>query len=114
MPRPKKQHLKQRKDGRYVAVYKGIQFMGSTEDEALALRDAYKKREVEGVGRVLTVGEYAEKWLPIAFPAVAASTYRGLATHLQKLVDVLGNKPLKNITPLMNLIFFHIRKSCEL
>jgi hypothetical protein len=36
MPRPKKQHLKQRKDGRFCCVYHGKQFMGNTEEEALA------------------------------------------------------------------------------
>ena len=48
MPRPKKQHLKQRKDGRYCAVYKGIQFMGQTEAEALQAREEYKRKEHGG------------------------------------------------------------------
>ena len=100
MPRPKKQHLKQRKDGRYCAVYHGIQFMGNTEEEALALRDEYKQREKEGKGRVLTVKDYADKWLPIAFPAVADNTYRGLAIHMEKLVNQLGHLSLDAVTPL--------------
>lgn len=37
-----RQHLKQRKDGRYVCKYHGIQFMGWTEHEAMEARDAYK------------------------------------------------------------------------
>lgn len=100
MPRQKKQQLKQRKDGRYKAVYHGIQFMGDTSDEALALRDEYIRREKEGLNRVITVRAYAEKWLPIAYPAVADSTYRGLAIHLEKLVEMLGNEPLASVTPL--------------
>ena len=100
MPRPKKQKLKQRKDGRYKAVYHGVSFMGRTSDEALALRDEYIRREKEGLNRVMTVKEYAEKWLPIAYPSVAASTYRGLAIHLEKLVEMLGDEVLSTITPL--------------
>ena len=101
MPRQKKQQLKQRKDGRYCAVYKGIQFMGNTSDEALALRDAYKRKEQEGIGKVMTVGEYASSWLPIAFPEVRPNTYRGNATHIQKLVDVIGMEKLNGVTPTM-------------
>lgn len=100
MSRPKKQQLKQRKDGRYKAVYHGVQFMGSTPEEALALRDDYKRREAEGLNRVMTVREYAQKWLPIAYPSVADSTYQGLAIHLEKLVDMLGSEPLSSVTPL--------------
>lgn len=99
MPRQKKQVLKQRKDGRYCAVYKGIQFMGHTSDEALALKQAYIDQEKAGIGRIVTVKDYAEKWLPIAYPAVADSTYRGLAIHLEKLTDELGNKKIADVKP---------------
>lgn len=100
MPRPKKQVLKQRKDGRYCAVYKGIQFMADSSDEAIALREAYKEREKQGLGKVMTVRGYAEKWLPIAYPSVADSTYHGLAIHLEKMVQVIGNLPIDKVTPL--------------
>ena len=100
MPRPKKQVLKQRKDGRYKAVYKGIEFMANSSDEALALRQAYIDREKAGVGRVTTVAAYARKWLPVAYPAVADSTYHGYAVHLEKLVDVIGNQNINSVTPL--------------
>ena len=42
MPR---QTLKQRKDGRYKCVYKGRQFYGGTQSEALAARDEFKRQE---------------------------------------------------------------------
>ena len=45
MPRQKKQQLKRRKDGRFCCKYKGIQFMGGSSDEALALREEYKQLE---------------------------------------------------------------------
>lgn len=99
MPRQKKQVLKQRKDGRYCAVYKGIQFMADSSDEAIALREAYKEREKQGQGRVMTVKEYAKKWLPIAYPAVADSTYHQLAIHLEKLTDALGMLKIADVKP---------------
>lgn len=99
MGRQKKQHLKRRSDGRYRCMYNGIYFYGSTEDEALEAREAYKKAEREDVPDVETVAEYAMRWLPVARPSVSPSTYRGLATHLQHLVDVVGNKQIDNVVP---------------
>ena len=101
MPRPKKQRLKQRKDGRYCCVYKGIQFMGATEDEALARRDAFKQQEKEDAEKPMLVRDFALYWLPIAFPDIKPSTYRGHAIHMQKLVDVIGTQQLKDVTPTM-------------
>lgn len=101
MPRGRRPHLKQRKDGRYCKVYKGQQIMGWSEDEVYDRFDEIVKLEGEGMKRPTTVGEYAAEWLPIAFPEVKPSTYRGLATHLQKLVDVIGTEKLNDITPTM-------------
>ena len=39
MPRAKKQHLKQRKDGRYACRYKDQWFYSTDPDDALAIRD---------------------------------------------------------------------------
>ena len=102
MARAKKQHLKQRADGRYCCVYKGIQFMGRTEEEALKAREDYKKQEQQGSFnlRKTTLYEYGIKWLPIAHPTVADSTYRGLAIHLEKLLKRLGDFPIDEIKPL--------------
>ena len=101
MPRGRRPHLKQRKDGRYCKVYKGQQIMGSSEDEVYDRYDAIIEQEKEGMRRPVTVGEYAKEWLPIAFPSVRDNTYHGLATHLQKLVDVIGAERLGSITPTM-------------
>ena len=101
MPRGRRPHLKQRKDGRYCKVYKGQQIMGRSEDEVYDRFDEIVKLEGEGMKKPTTVGEYAAAWLPIAFPSVRDSTYRGLATHLQKLVDVIGTEKLNEITPTM-------------
>ena len=102
MPRVKKQHLKQRKDGRYCCKYHGIQFMGQTEDEALALRDEYKAQERAGRLREITgptVGEYALKWLPRAKVGVSESTYAEAAALLEKLTRRIGSMYFPDIKP---------------
>lgn len=101
MPRGRRPHLKQRKDGRYCKVYKGQQIMGNSEDEVYDRFDAIIAREQQGMRKPVSVGEYAAEWLPIAFSEVRANTYRGLATHLQKLVDVIGTEQLNRVTPTM-------------
>ena len=56
MPRPKKQRLKQRADGRYRCRYHGQDFYGATEAEALAAREEYKRQEQAGELRRLIDG----------------------------------------------------------
>ncbi len=99
MGRHKTQHLKQRKDGRYCAVYQGIHFMGNSEDEAKAKRDEYIEAQKNGL-LPKSVVDYASQWLPIAYPAVADSTYRELAIHLEKLAKHLGSTLISDVTPL--------------
>ena len=98
MPRQKKPTLKVRKDGRYKCKYHGIQFYGSTPDEAFALRDEYKRREIEGFARQ-TVSDYAIPWLERTYPSVRDSTYEGLAIHLQHLIDQIGSKQISDVLP---------------
>ncbi len=99
MPRPIKQHLVQRADGRYRCKYNGVEFYGRTEEEAFALREAYKKRCNGGSVTRTTVAEYAIPWLKATFPSVTDSTYAGLAIHLQHLVDVIGHLELSKVVP---------------
>ena len=98
MPREKKPTLKRRKDGRYKCKYHDQQFYGSTPEEAFALRDEYIRRERTGITRQ-TVGGYAIPWLERTYPAVADSTYAGLAIHLQHLVDQIGTKQISDVLP---------------
>ena len=82
MPRPKKQHLKRRKDGRFACRYKGQWFYGETEEEALSAREAYKEAEKRGDIRLETgptVAEYALKWIARAKAGVSAKTYHEAA-----------------------------------
>ena len=101
MPRQKKQHLKRRKDGRFCCKYHGIQFMGNTETEALALREEYKQAEKNGIylSENPTVKEYGERWLPIAKPKVAKPTYTGLKIHLNNLCSCIGDEYIRDIIP---------------
>jgi len=103
MPRARKQHLKRRKDGRYACRYMGQFFYGMTEDEALAARDEYKRRVLAGqdpsIKMNMTVQDYADSWLPIAKPGVAACTYNGFVTMLNKLISAVGEKPLRQVVP---------------
>lgn len=99
MPREKKPTLKRRKDGRYRCVYHGLQFYGSTPEEAFAARDEYKLSSLKGFSGRSTVSEYALPWLKRSYPSVADSTYTGLAIHLQHLIDCIGDKPLAEVIP---------------
>ena len=102
MPRPKKQHLKRRPDGRYACRYKDQWFYGDTEDAALAAREEYKQALKDGniFRNSVTIAEYAAGWLPIARPSVSESTYQGLAIHLDHLIRVLGDVVLSDVRPL--------------
>ena len=99
MPRSKKPTLKRRKDGRYRCVYHGMQFYGSSPEEAFAARDEYIQSARKGFSGRSTVSEYALPWLKRSFPSVADSTYTGLAIHLQHLIDCIGDKPVAEVLP---------------
>lgn len=102
MPKQKRQQLKKRADGRYVAYYKGKTFYAKSSDEALDLRDDYIRHEKNGdfYNTTVTVAEYGIKWLKIAYPAVSDTTYKGLSIHLQHLVNQLGDTPISEVKPL--------------
>lgn len=98
MPREKKPTLKRRKDGRFKCKYQGIQFYGDSPEEAFALRDEYIENQRKGFHKQ-KVHEYALPWLKRTYPAVADSTYTGLAIHLQHLIDEIGNKQVSEVIP---------------
>lgn len=103
MPRVKKQHLVRRADGRYRCRYKGLEFYGWTEEEALQAREDYKAQE--RVGSVyrsdVTVLEYGMAWLPRANPTCQASTYHEKAIHLEKLTKALAREKMRDVVPSM-------------
>ncbi len=101
MGRPKKQHLKQRPDGRYTCKYKGLFFYGHSEEEALEAREEYKKQEaLDQVVSYKQLVTFARKWLPVAKASVAENTYAQYATLIEKLIRHLGEKEINAITPL--------------
>lgn len=101
MPRPKKQHLKRRKDGRYACRYHEVWFYGDTEDEALSKREAYKRQEQSGwfSRDNPTVREYAGRWLAVSKAGVRQTTKAGVELHLRHLCDVIGDMPLREVRP---------------
>ena len=99
MPREKKPKLTRRKDGRYKCKYHDKQFYGDTPEEAFALRQEYIEAEKAGYSVRATVTEYALPWLKRTFPAVSRSTYAGLATHLQHLIDTIGDLQVAEVVP---------------
>ena len=100
MPKPKKQHLKKRKDGRYKCSYAGMQFYGMTEEEALQKRDEFKKAEAEGRFRQgdPTVQDYVSKWLPLHKADVSSKCYNDYAKQFEALCEVIGTKKLHAVT----------------
>lgn len=101
MGRPRKQHLKQRPDGRYCCKYQGHPFYGRTEDEAFAARDQWIRDQQSGASapRNITVSVYAAQWLPVAKASVRANTYNEYARLLDKLISVVGDHPVRDVTP---------------
>jgi integrase len=102
MARQKQQKLTQRKDGRYKAVYRGIQFMGRSPDEVMKKRQAYIEAEIRGdlLNRDgITVYSYALEWLPVHKASVSKNTYNAYVNYMNKLVLKIGSLPMKNVTP---------------
>jgi len=94
--------LKQRKDGRYCAKYKGKQFLGSTQSEAYAKRDAYKKQieaglraEMEGIGLL----QYATSWVHVYKHHVTDRTFGDYVRYLNAFVNAVGDKRISDIVP---------------
>lgn len=100
MARGKKPKVSKRPDGRYLVRYKGKMFYSTiSSDDAYAQRDEYIRKEQAGLTKTATVSEYGLPWLKRTFPAVADSTYAGLAIHLQHLVDSVGDKQISTVLP---------------
>lgn len=92
------QSLKQRKDGRYVAVADGHFFYGKTPEEAEAKREAYRHKTDQS--RFFeTVGEYARQWLPINRHNVAPKTYDLYEYFINIICETIGNKHFQDVRP---------------
>ena len=102
MPRQKKQVLKQRSDGRYACRYKNHWFMGSTSDEALQARDAFKLAELRGelIAKPPTprIADYIPEWLRLHKASVSDKCYDDYAKQLESLLPVMGQKTFDQVT----------------
>lgn len=97
MPRGRRPHLKRRKDGRFRLRYKGKEFYSTDEDEVYDLMDAYIASS--GSFTPTTVADFALPWLERTYPTASESTYKGLAIHLQHLIDNIGHKMISDVLP---------------
>lgn len=103
MGRPKKQTVSiHAGSGLYRCWYKGHQFYGHTEKEALDKRKEYIKKLEAGLkanARPQLISEYAYPWLRIAKAGVSAHTFDAYSGILDKLVDVIGDRYLDEVCP---------------
>ena len=98
MPRVKKERPTRRADGRYVCRYKSQYFYSNAPDDCIAQREEFKRLEQRGQIMEYFVREYALAWFERAYPK-DNTTKAGLACHLRKLLDALGDLPLEQVKP---------------
>lgn len=99
MPRAKKQRLKKRPDGRYACRYHNQWFYSTDHDDCLKQRELFIEQERRGVIMPYFVREYALTWFDRAYPNISPSTKRGLRTHLETLLNAIGNLPVTDVKP---------------
>ena len=98
MPR---QTLKQRPDGRYACRYKGKFFYGSTQSEALAAREAYKRMEEQGLnakGSRMSCNDYSARWVSVHKAHLTPAPYNTHVRILERFCSMYGEKSMQEIT----------------
>ena len=92
--------LKRQTNNYFRAWYHGKQFLGKTEAEAKAKRDAYKYECEHGIERpeAITVIDLAEKYLSTKV-GIQANTYNQYASIMEKLTGMVGEKYVSAVTP---------------
>ena len=107
--RPKKPHLKKRKDGRYACRYEDKWFYGSTEKEALQKRDEYLHSVVKKSDeneKVFTFSEYSDKWLKSYKAHLTEGPINTHKRNINKWISLMGDKNLIQYTP-SDISFFY-------
>ena len=99
MPREKKQRLKKRKDGRYACRYKDQWFYSSDPDEALAMREEYKRLEKLRASEAVRVRDYSEGFLQRTSAGLRERTVYERKIQLNKLLKHCGDLYLPDVTP---------------
>lgn len=96
MPRPKKQVLKKRKDGRYACRYHGQWFYSYDHDDCLKQREEFKK----SIGKVnYFLEDYAHEWFNLTYPNANPRTYETLNRHVKILCRYIGHISLGDVKP---------------
>ncbi len=96
-----KRALKRRPDGRYMCWYKGKCFYGNTSDEALKVRNEYKRLVENGAREEslgITVNQYAEQWVSIYKAEVSNGTYNAYVHYLNLACAAIGDMRMKDVT----------------
>ena len=99
MPRVKKQRLKRRKDGRYACRYKDQWFYGASEEEALALREEYKRLEKLKASEPVRLRDYSAGWLERTSTGLRPRTVNMHRVQMEKLLASCGDLFFEEVTP---------------
>lgn len=99
MPRPKKQVLKRRADGRFACRYHGQWFYDTDPDECLRKREQFKEEERRGIISTYFVSEYARSWLDRTYPNANPRTLEAAKRHIKILSDAIGELPVSDVKP---------------
>ena len=94
--------LAERKDNRYRCKYKGKEFYGKSQTEALKKREAYIDLIKQGLrtnASEMTVREYSGKWLPTHRSDVKKRTYNTYASYLDIANDYIGDMTMLDVSP---------------
>ena len=99
VPRPKKQVLKKRADGRFACRYHGQWFYSYDHDDCLRQREEFKQAEKRGLVASYFVSEYADQWLTRTYPNANPRTLEAMKRHVRILSDAIGNLPVADVKP---------------
>lgn len=107
MPR---QSLTRRSDGRFRVKYKGKQFYGNTQAEAIRARDEYKKQLETGIKEEqlgLTVTTYSARWVSTYKANVTPNVYNTHVRILNRFCELYGDRRMMDITAIDIQAFFN-------
>ena len=96
-----KASYKKRNDGRFAVRYKDKFFYGSTQSEANAKREAYKRKLAQGLREEMLgvpFAEYAIQWVEIYKSQCSKNTYNAYVGIVNRAIDQIGDIRMPDIT----------------
>lgn len=96
-----KASYKKRNDGRFAVRYKGKFFYGSTQSEANAKREAYKRKLAQGLREEMLgvpFADYAIQWVEIYKSECSKNTYNAYVGMVNRAIDHIGHIRMTDIT----------------